>query len=385
MRQQRCFLAVLLLLAFLAQDVSGRNRKAEMTVREDAGKENKGAARRLKGDEANAPDEAVLVGGTDFSASSSLGTGGSEEQAGGVPNDKTDTNVEPAPQTFSLADSTSAADQTTQTDAEVADALREEAQLSAWQGAAEAEGVAEKYQKIIGPPYESLRNKIAIAEVHKRDGEYMGSVSFDWCHNAEDTMEPSALVALRLDELCPVQWGRKGGDQPAKFSKCAYQISLGGIGQEADGSACTAAKAAKVWNPLQATVQTQASDDYLGFILEEIYGEPADSCDSTHYTNRTASCPAGALSRTHGSTKMYYDRFLGKYDRIIGRTLLLVGAAPGGYELSCSPIRFAENCAYKGVKSCLREPCCTPSPFIRSSSPSRMSCFCLIASVILWW
>jgi hypothetical protein len=203
------------------------------------------------------------------------------------------------------------------------------------------------------PIFGSLRNKIAIAEMHTSDGKLLASVTFDWCHNGEDsTMEPSVMVHPSLDSLCPMQWGRKKLEGASKYSKCAYQISQGVIDTAEDGETCASTSSAQewqVWDPLKARGKVSASSSSLDYILQEMNGDPQDKCDSTHYRNKTASCPAGALSRTHGTYNLYYDNLLGRHPKFIGRTLLQVGATADGNELSCSPIRFSQNCAYVGA------------------------------------
>lgn len=200
--------------------------------------------------------------------------------------------------------------------------------------------------------YATLKNRIAKAQLSSREGDVaLGEVTFDWCHNnrLQDESYPSVLVHVNFRNFnCSFGWGaRRSPDEPE--NRCAYQISQEGVKRPDNGGACSAYS--KVYDPMRAAVQKGGQESDIDLILEELFGEPRDKCDSTHNSNKLHSCPVGSLSRTHGTSLMYYDRTLGVQNDIIGRTFLLVSSTNTSsfdYALSCSPIAFWDNCEISG-------------------------------------
>jgi len=204
--------------------------------------------------------------------------------------------------------------------------------------------------------FESLKNKKAQAKIKDASGKDLGAISFEWCHNTEQRFGHAAainvLVAVDLP-TCSFLWSGDSSSSDTNGTNCAYQISSGHIDSPAVGQSCSSIT--KVYDPMHAAVQQDPGHSTLELILEELFGVPTDRCDSTFNSEKLTSCPAGSLSRQHGTGNMYFDYNLGIHNEIIGRSLLLVKNAAGSsdYSLHCSPITFWDNCATSEKKSLL--------------------------------
>ena len=221
------------------------------------------------------------------------------------------------------------------------------------------------------PMYESLRNRKAQAKIKDASGKDLGAISFEWCHNTEQRFglntAINVLVAVDLPS-CSFLWSGDSHAGESNGTNCAYQISSGHIEGPATGETCSSVS--EVYDPMKAAVQRQrARQDEPGLILEELFGVLTDRCDSTFNSDKLTSCPAGSLSRQHGTGNMYFDYNLGIHNDIVGRSLLLAKSISGSpdYSLHCSPITFWDNCATSGPR---------PSPALPSESTTRASPLC---------